>query len=133
MFSAKDTGLFILRVGMGILLIFHGINKLINGITFVKGSLVEHGLPEFIAYGVYLGEVVAPLLIILGFKTRLSAFVVFINMIMAIYLVHMGHIAKFKDTGAWAIENPFLFLLISLVLVFTGGGKYAISRGKFGD
>lgn len=133
MFSGKDTGLFILRIGMAVLLILHGINKLIHGIVFVKESLVAHGLPEFIAYGVYLGEIVAPLLIILGYKTRLSAAVVFINMLMAIYLVKMGDIGSLQATGAWSLETPFLFLLISLVLVFTGGGKYALTKGNFGD
>ena len=133
MFSGKDTGLFILRIGMAVLLILHGINKLKHGIVFVKESLVAHGLPEFIAYGVYLGEIVAPLLIILGYKTRLSAAVVFINMLMAIYLVKMGDIGSLQATGAWSLETPFLFLLISLVLVFTGGGKYALTKGKFGD
>ena len=133
MFSGKDTGLFILRIGMAVLLILHGINKLKHGIVFVKESLVAHGLPEFIAYGVYLGEIVAPLLIILGYKTRLSAAVVFINMLMAIYLVKMGDIGSLQATGAWSLETPFLFLMISLVLVFTGGGKYALTKGNFGD
>ena len=133
MWSSKDFGILLLRISMSVLLLFHGINKVFNGIGFVKTKLAENGLPEIIGYGVYIGEVMAPLLLLVGLKSRLMSFVIAINMLAAILLAKYDAIGQLTETGAWAVETPALFLLIALTLVFTGGGRYAISKGKMLD
>jgi len=115
------------------MLLLHGIHKLFNGIDFISTKLVEHGLPEVLAYGAFIGEVVAPFLVVIGYKTRIAASLIVVNMCMAIYLVYPDAILQTNDKGAWAVELPALFLFGALSLVFTGGGKYSISRDKWGD
>lgn len=69
----EDIGKLILRVSIAGLMLFHGVFKLFNGIDGIKGLVTQSGLPEFLAYGVYFGEIVFPILIIIGLYTRISS------------------------------------------------------------
>lgn len=123
----RELGLLVLRVGLGILLLLHGLAKLQSGIGWMGEMISSKGLPSILSYGVYIGEVVAPLMILAGFRTRLAALFVVFNMLVAIGLVHLEDIAKFTDNGGWAVELPVLFLLAALTLFFTGGGELGCS------
>jgi putative oxidoreductase len=54
----------------------------------LTGVVVKAGLPSFVAYGVYVGEVVAPLMVVAGWHTRVGAALIALNMLFAIWLVH---------------------------------------------
>jgi len=58
-----DTGLLISRIAIGFPMLFYGIGKLIHGIGFIQKTLIDKGLPGFLGYGVYVGEVLANLLV----------------------------------------------------------------------
>ena len=85
--SCDDLGKLLLRLAVGGLMLFHGLHKLFGGVGFISGMLVEKGLPGFIAYGVLIGEVVAPILIIVGLFTRPAALVQAFTMIVAWLMV----------------------------------------------
>ncbi|WP_111498439.1 MULTISPECIES: DoxX family protein [Marinobacter] len=126
MLENADLGKLIVRLTLGGLLLFHGISKLFNGVGFVESQLVSHGLPAFLAYGVYIGEIIAPLMVILGYQTRIGGLIIAINMIVAIALVHMGQLMSLGQSGGWALELQGFFLFIGLALVFLGPGKYKL-------
>ncbi|WP_196889998.1 DoxX family protein [Aureivirga sp. CE67] len=127
-----NLGLLILRLTVGVLMLLHGIAKVSHGVKFIEGQLAAKNLPEFLAYGVYVGEILAPIFIIFGIMTRLSALVLIINCIVAALLFHANEIFSLSQHGGWAIENLGLYTLGALVLYFTGGGKYSIkSNGKW--
>ena len=84
----ESIGKLILRVALGGMILMHGIAKLTGGIDFITGSVTAAGLPAFLAYGVYVGEVLAPLLVITGFYSRIGAAIIAINMLFALGLVH---------------------------------------------
>lgn len=128
-----DLGLLLLRIGIGVMMLFHGISKLLNGVGGVEQMLETSGLPTFLAYGVFIGEIIAPLFIIFGIGTRIAALVFAVNMIVAVIMAHSGDILSLNITGGWAIELPALYFFGALTLVFTGGGKYALSRKKIWD
>ena len=92
-------------------MLFHGIHKLFAGIDGISGMLVAKGFPGFVAYGVLIGEVVAPILIILGILTRPAALVIALTMVVAWLMVGMGKTGMLDKTGAWAIESLVYFLL----------------------
>ncbi|NVK52793.1 MAG: DoxX family protein [Flavobacteriaceae bacterium] len=121
-----NAGLLLIRISVGLLMLFHGIAKL-KGVDFIEGLLSEKGLPPFLAYGVYITEIVAPLLILIGYRTRLASIVYLIGILFAIFLVHASDIFTLNNHGGWAIELLGLYLFGSLALFFTGGGSYAIS------
>jgi len=125
---SEHIGKLLLRLMLGGLMLFHGVHKAIHGIGFIKMLVVAHGLPEFLAYGVYVGEILAPLLLILGWKSRVWAGVIAFNMAVAIYLTQISAFLKVGGHGAWALEVPMFYLLSALAIVLLGSGKYAISR-----
>lgn len=122
-----NIGLLIFRLNFGVLMLFHGLHKLFNGVDGIKGMLSDMGLPAFLAYGVHLGETIAPILIIIGFRTRLATLLFTIVMLVAFGMAHTNDIFSLGKSGAWAAELVALFLFGGLGLFFTGGGKYSIS------
>ncbi len=123
----QDLGLLILRLTLGGLMLFHGIAKIIYGVGGIQGMLSAKGLPGFFAYGVYIGEVIIPILLIIGFRTRIAAVIFAFNMLVAMLLAHSGDIFSLSKHGGWAVELIALFLFGAIALFFTGGGKYALS------
>ncbi|SLM62064.1 MULTISPECIES: DoxX family protein [Dickeya] len=122
----QDGGKLLLRLTVGILLLFHGVAKIENGVGWISGMLAQHGLPGFIAYGAYIGEVLAPVLIILGVLTRISAAVVAFNLLIATLLVTLGKLFTITNVGAWGLEGEAFYFLCSLVIVLLGSGRYSV-------
>lgn len=127
-----DVGLLILRIAIGALMLLHGIAKL-KGVSFIEGMLAEKGLPSVLAYGVYITEIIVPVLIILGFRTRLASVIYVFGVLVAILLVHSGDVFSLTPQGGWAIELLGLYLFGSITLFFTGGGRIAISNNNKWD
>ncbi len=126
MLSHEDFGKLLLRLAVGGLMLYHGLHKLIGGVDGISAMLVAKGLPGFIAYGVLVGEVVAPILLILGILTRPAALVLAFTMIVAWLMVGLGETAALEKTGAWAIESLVYFFVAALAIAFMGAGKYAL-------
>jgi putative oxidoreductase len=127
---SDDLGRLLLRLAVGGLLLFHGIAKVAGGVAWMAPMLAAKGIPGFVMYGVYVGEVVAPVLILLGLFTRPAALVVAFNLFMAVYLVRAGDAFALNDGGAWEIELEVFYILGALALFFLGGGKFGVTRGK---
>lgn len=125
----EDWGRLVLRLAVGVLLLLHGIAKVRNGIGWMGGALGAIGLPAFVGYGVYVGEVVAPLLLIAGKFTRIAGLVVAVNMLGAIIIALRDKIGSLNQGGGWAIEVEMLFLLGGVTIFLLGSGRYALSRG----
>ncbi|WP_066218268.1 DoxX family protein [Formosa haliotis] len=128
----SNIGLLILRLTTGGLMLFHGVAKL-GHIDAVMHMLSNHGLPEFMAYGVYITELLAPLLIIIGFRTRLAALVFTFGMFFALFLAHSENLFALSKTGGLAIEMILLYAFGALALFFTGPGNYAVSKSNTWD
>jgi putative oxidoreductase len=90
--------------------------------------LAVKGMPGFIAYGAYIGEIAAPVMVIIGLLTRPAAFIIAVNMIVATLLVKMGAVWHRTDVGAWALETEALYLLGALAIMFLGAGKFTLVR-----
>lgn len=121
-------GKLILRLTLGVLMLFHGVAKLLHpgSLEFIGNQLAGIGLPALIAYGVYLGEVVAPLMIIIGVLTRFGGLIIVINMLFAIMLAHTGDVFSLTDHGGWRLELQGFYLFCGLAVMFLGSGKMAI-------
>jgi len=128
MFKSDDTGKLVLRLALGILILLHGVAKITKGVDGIGGMLASHGLPAFLAYGVYVGEILAPALLIVGLFTRPAAVIVAINMLVAIWLVHRKDLGAINGQGGWALELQGMFLFAAISLAFTGGGRFGLSN-----
>ena len=126
-----DAGKLILRLAVATLLVFHGISKLRKGIAWMAGPLHAHHLPFILGYGVYLAEVAAPILLLVGIFTRPAALVIAFELSMASYLVLGSNtFAITPQTGALGGELQLLYIFAALAIVFLGSGRFALSKGR---
>lgn len=124
--TLDDSGKLVLRLTIGILMIMHGIAKLSSGVDPIAGMLAARGLPAFFAWAVYIGEVIGPILIIVGLYTRLGALFVIANMIVAIALAHSAQLFQLSKTGGWSLELQGLFLFGAVAVMLLGAGSYSV-------
>jgi putative oxidoreductase len=128
MIKSDDTGKLILRLTLGILILLHGLSKLTGGgVSGISGMLGQHHLPGFLAYGAYVGEIIAPVLLIIGVYTRLGGLLIAINMVVAILLAHSGQIGSMTNNGGWALELQGMFLFTGLAIAFMGAGRFSLA------
>ena len=128
MFVTPDLAKLSLRLSVGILMLFHGIHKIMYGVSGVKALLVKAGLPEFFAYGVYVGEVIVPVFIILGLYARVASLVLAFTMMMAMFLAFWGSFFAIGKHGAPIIEMPLLYFLLAIIMFLQGSGKFAVNN-----
>ena len=127
--ASDKAGKFVLRVALGTIILLHGIAKLKGGIDPIAGMVTAQGLPAFLAYGVYVGEVLAPLMLILGFYARIGGALVAINMLVALFLAHRADIFAINpQSGGWAIEFQALLLFAAITVMLIGPGKAGINE-----
>jgi len=131
--STDDAGKLVLRVSLGVLVLLHGIFKIHAGVGFIAGMLEKAGLPGVLAYGVFIGEVLAPLLLIAGIATRAGAAIIVVNMLVAFGLVHMADLFALTKQGGWALELQGLYLFGALSVMLLGAGRYSLGgvNGRF--
>lgn len=121
-----DAGKLLLRAALSILILFHGAAKLSGGLGFITGLVAQAGLPPALGYLVLVGEVAAPLMVLLGLWSRVGALVIAGNMVVALLLVHTGDFFKLNETGGWAVELQMLFLASAVAVALLGAGRYSI-------
>jgi putative oxidoreductase len=128
-----DAGKLVLRLVLGVLILLHGINKMTHGVAGITTMVSEHGLPGFLGYFVYIGEVIAPILLIAGLFARLGGLLVVINMLVAFALVHHAQIGSLNGQGGWAVELQGMYLFTALAIALFGAGRYSIggANGRF--
>jgi putative oxidoreductase len=124
----ESTGKLILRVTLGVLILLHGISKLRNGIGWLDGMLANAGLPVFFKYGVYVGEVLAPLAVIAGWYSRVGAWLIAVNMLFALGLAHGAELLAFNEQGALVLEVQYMFFFSAIALALIGPGRYAVNQ-----
>jgi putative oxidoreductase len=130
--KSTDLGILILRLMLAGILLFHGIYKINHGVAWIKPLLAQFHLPGALAYGTYIAEFVAPVLLIVGLQVRLAALAIVVDMCMAIFLVLRRQIFALKQEpgGGWAIELQALLLFSALALVFLDSGSYSLRRKR---
>ena len=128
---SEDLGKLLLRSVLAILMLMHGIAKVIGGVDGIAGLVAKTGLPAELAYLVYVGEVIAPLLVLFGLWTRPAALIIAINMIVAIWLVHSHELFDLTKTGGWALELQGLFLFGTIAIALLGAGRFSVG-GTYG-
>lgn len=115
-----DLGILILRVSFSLLMLTHGVPK----ISMLFNDPIKFadpiGLGETMSLILTLiGEVVSPILIIIGYQTRWAAIPAAITMLVAALVIHLHDPLDKK-------EMALLYLIAFIVLIFTGAGKYSI-------
>ncbi len=120
--TSYNLGLLLLRIGFGGMMLTHGIPKLLKMLSgdFSFGDPIGIGQTATLVLAV-LCEVFFPILVIIGFKTRLAAIPVIITMAVAAFIVHAADPFGRK-------EMAILYLIAFIVIALLGAGKYAVDR-----
>lgn len=126
--TATDSGKLIMRIALGLLVLLHGIAKLRGGLGGIEGMLTAQGLPPALAYGALIGEVLGPVLLLVGFYARVGAVLIALNMLVAFALAHLGQLGLLGPQGGWALELQGMFLAAAVALALMGPGRYGINR-----
>ena len=126
--NQADVGKLVLRVTLGLLILLHGIAKIRGGLDPIVGMVTAAGLPGFIAYGAYIGEVLAPLMVLAGFHARIGALLIVVNMLFAIGLAHMGELGLLDQAGGWALELQGMFIGTAVAIALLGPGRYSVNN-----
>jgi len=122
-----DAGKLVLRVVLGVMVLFHGVTKITGGNAFVAGVVAKAGLPVGLAYLVYVGEVLAPVLVIVGAWTRPAALVIAVSMIVAVLLAGSSSLFVTNQYGGYGLELEAMFLFSALAVALLGAGRYSLS------
>ena len=110
------AAMVLLRTTLALLMLFHGWAKIRHGIGGIEQMIEARGAPGWLAYAVYLGEVVAPLLLLVGLWVVPAALVIAINMLVAFFLVHTKQVLMLQSSGGWALELQAFFFVTALVV-----------------
>ncbi len=123
----NDSARLLLRLVLGGLLLLHGIAKLRGGIDPIAGMVTGAGLPSWLAYGVYVGEVVAPLMVIAGWYAQIGAGVIVVNMLFAVGLAHHADLFALGHSGGWALELQGFYFFTAIAVALLGPGRFSIN------
>jgi putative oxidoreductase len=117
-----DMAALLLRLIFGGLFIYHGWGKIEGYNTILPQFPDIIGIGAKLSYNlVIFAEFVCGILVVLGLLTRLAVIPILITMIVAYFKAHAG--------AAFAVrELAFLFLLLTLVILLLGPGRYSVDR-----
>jgi putative oxidoreductase len=115
--------MLLLRVGLGLVFVFHGYQK-VTAMEQTIGFFATIGISAFWTYAAAWAELLGGALLIAGLFVRYAGIALSVVMIVAIYVVHYKNGFSLANGG---YEYALLLLLGSLALVFTGAGKYSLA------
>ncbi len=119
--SARERGLFLIRVALGVVFIAHGWLKFTHlAATIDFFATINLSIP--FVYGVTALEFFGGLSLLLGILTRWSGWLLALDMLFAIYLVQLDK----GFVGGFEFELVLLLALIGITM--TGPGAYSLAR-----
>lgn len=124
-----DITLLFIRLVFGYVFIIHGWGKIQNPFHWMGG---ESQVPSLFQALAALSEFGGGVAIILGLLTRLSAFGLSCTMIVAIFTHIFVYGNPFMSRDGGSYELPFIYLLLSVLFLLIGPGKFSLDKKIFG-
>jgi len=125
-----------LRLILGIVFLAHGAQKALgwfggNGFSASMGFFEGRGIPAVLAFLAIMAEFLGGIGLIIGFLTRIAAFGILVNMVVAVVMVHARNGFFMNWTGAQrgeGFEYHLLSIAIALTLIVDGAGAFSVDR-----
>ena len=129
-----DFATFIARIFLGIVMLPHGLQKLLGmfggaGFSGTVDFFVGSGIPYVVAVLIILGESLGALGLILGFLSSICAAGIAIIMLGAMFMVHLPHgffMNWYGNNAGEGYEYHILAIGLALVVLIKGGGKWSV-------
>ena len=135
--GTQDLGLLLLRLGLGMVLIVHGLQKVFgwwggHGLSSFRKSLTDAGYEhaDVLTYLGAGGQIAAGLLLVFGLFTPLAAagaLAYLLNAVLAGVSAQEGHLSFFRPGDH---EYQVLLVLVAVVVVLVGPGRYALDGDR---
>ena len=135
--TENDTAIFILRLLLGIVFFPHGMQKLLGwfGGPGFSGMMdvftAKMGIPAVFAFLAIMAEGLGSLGLISGLLTRIAAFGIAVNMVVAVFMVHLPNgffMNWFGNQKGEGFEYHILAVAIAIALMIKGGGRWSLDR-----
>lgn len=119
----QRAGVLLLRFTVAGLMLFHGVAKLRTGLGGIESLLASFGLPSWMAYGVLVGEILAPLFVLAGVWVRPAALVIAFNMVVAVALAHPTQLFTLGRSGGYGLEAQAFYFFGALAIAMLADRK----------
>lgn len=134
--TSDDPMLALLRLALGVVFFAHGAQKVLGwfgglGYNGTLGMFAHMGIPEVFAVLAILAEFLGGIGLILGFLTRIAAFGIAVDMLVAVALVHAPNGFFMNWTGnqrGEGFEFHVLAIAMALFAMVHGAGAFSIDR-----
>lgn len=126
----RPLALLLLRLGLGIIFIYHGFPKLFTHMSEAAAAFPHMGFPSYFAYIAGIVEFFGGCLLIVGLFTRIAALLIAGEMAIALIKVHL------PQGGPLAVgkyELPLALAVSAFTLVALGAGALSLDRLIFKD
>lgn len=123
----QPLGLLVLRLALGAVMIAHGSQKVFGGLHNFVHMVNSFGLPAWLGYVAAFVELIGGLLVLVGFFTRCASIAICIDLIVAIWKVHL-HNGLMGSPGRIGYELPLALGSIAFGLIFLGGGAISLDH-----
>jgi putative oxidoreductase len=131
-FARNDLALLALRLVLGAAFVVHGYPKIQHPLTWTEHALP--GVPGWLAAISAVIEFVGGIALVAGFLTRVVAFLIATDMVVAIFVALVPHGAPFvAEAGAPSFELPLTYLVVGFALVMMGAGAISLDGLREGD
>ena len=112
------------RIFLSTIFLIEGINKIFNYESTIE-YMENFNVPEYLAIPAIIVEILFPLLLIVGYQTKISALVLAIFTLAAALIFHTDFANQMQLTSFlknFAIAGGFLIIFVN------GAGKYSIDH-----
>ncbi len=123
----QPLALFLMRLALGVIMVAHGYHKVFGGLHHHAHMVAGLGLPAWLGYVSAFTEFLGGLLILAGFFTRAAAFAICVNLVVAIWKVHL-HSGLLGSPDRPGYEFPLAVAVLAFSLIVFGGGPIAIDH-----
>ena len=135
--TENDIATMVVRIALGIVFFPHGMQKLFGwfggpGFSGMMGMFTEKmGIPALFAFLAIMAEGLGSLGLITGFLTRVAAFGLGVNMVVAVYMLHWQNgffMNWFGNQKGEGFEYHLLVIGMAVALMIRGAGAYSVDR-----
>ena len=123
----QPLALFLMRLSLGCIMTVHGYHKVFGGLHSFAHMVGGMGIPSWLGYVSAFTELLGGLLLIVGFFTRPAAAAICIDLVVAIWKVHLhnGMTGSLDHPG---IELPLAAATLAFALIFFGAGPISMDH-----
>lgn len=120
----QPLALVVVRLTLGVIMVAHGYHKVFGGLHHHAQFVASLGLPAWLGYVSAFAEFLGGILVLVGFFTRAAAFVLLVDLLVAIWKVHWHN----GLTGDHGYEFPLAVAALAFVLIFFGSGAISFDH-----